>query len=492
MSIQSSKKNNRNLRRTLRFESMESRRLLAADLVQHNFDMPDDVDGDQYVSPIDALILINELNNPTGERAAVLRETAMRPLFMDVTGDGLVSPIDALSVINKLNATQNSSATPNSTPNAVTAVDANEDSEVSDETTVNETFELSLSGMLKGAGSGTASIHYQASTENGTPQNELNVSVRGGTPSSSLDVIVGGVSVGKVTTDATGNGYLALASVPNGSGESSLPAGFPQVVAGTTVTVGTLSGTLAVDSNNENEVDQQGENDGQFGDQNALCELTDAESNDDAPLPTLPIAKTTLPVTTSTTKPTPVVTTPLTATPKVSTSTPSVTNIPTTPSVTNIPTNPSDRQSNEAGETRFTSMLVGTGNQLGYVQFESDNEHVLLNTELGVSVNYLAPNALLNVIIGGVTIGQIQTDANGHGDLDLSSNPRETNEQALPANFPVITAGTKIQIGTEMLGTFKGNLETGTPPAIAATLSAQPAKLNALERTNLNRRIRER
>ncbi|MFO0818661.1 MAG: RHS repeat-associated core domain-containing protein [Pirellulales bacterium] len=72
----------------------------------HNESAPRDVDGSGGHEPIDALLVINELNAP------VYRDTLgnlppSRPLevvqFLDVTDDGMVTPIDALLVINTLN-----------------------------------------------------------------------------------------------------------------------------------------------------------------------------------------------------------------------------------------------------------------------------------------------------------------------------------------------------------------------------------------------------
>ena len=47
----------------LRIESLEQRRLLAADLLVFQNPRPSDVT-DQYVSPVDALAIINQLNSP--------------------------------------------------------------------------------------------------------------------------------------------------------------------------------------------------------------------------------------------------------------------------------------------------------------------------------------------------------------------------------------------------------------------------------------------
>ncbi|MEM7311586.1 MAG: GEVED domain-containing protein, partial [Planctomycetota bacterium] len=70
----------------------------------------EDVNNDGIVSPIDALLIINELNNPQvsdpNNGALSLDEDDLpgeNGPFLDVNGDGFVSPIDALLVINRLN-----------------------------------------------------------------------------------------------------------------------------------------------------------------------------------------------------------------------------------------------------------------------------------------------------------------------------------------------------------------------------------------------------
>ncbi len=64
---------------------------------------PLDVNGDGLVTPLDALILINDLNrNPSGELPAGSAGEAS-PIKPDVNGDGLLSPLDVLIIINDLN-----------------------------------------------------------------------------------------------------------------------------------------------------------------------------------------------------------------------------------------------------------------------------------------------------------------------------------------------------------------------------------------------------
>ena len=87
-----------NRRRRLRFESLEQRALLAADMQSlHNFAMPEDCDASGSVSPLDALVIINELNRP--ESSFVQDSFKM----IDVDADGRLTPLDALVVINHLN-----------------------------------------------------------------------------------------------------------------------------------------------------------------------------------------------------------------------------------------------------------------------------------------------------------------------------------------------------------------------------------------------------
>jgi Dockerin type I domain len=66
-----------------------------------------DVNRSMSVTPLDALLIINELNRPTISRPGFKLPT-VRPFdstlpYFDTSGDGLCSPLDALLVINALN-----------------------------------------------------------------------------------------------------------------------------------------------------------------------------------------------------------------------------------------------------------------------------------------------------------------------------------------------------------------------------------------------------
>lgn len=66
-----------------------------------NQDYPEDVNGSGGVDPIDALILINEIN--AGASRPLDGSSLTNPPFYDVNGDRALSPLDILQVINYIN-----------------------------------------------------------------------------------------------------------------------------------------------------------------------------------------------------------------------------------------------------------------------------------------------------------------------------------------------------------------------------------------------------
>lgn len=71
----------------------------------YNYASPMDVNGDGLVSPLDALVVINTLNQLGSVPVANLaRPTDGSSMYVDTNRDGFLSPIDALLIINSLNA----------------------------------------------------------------------------------------------------------------------------------------------------------------------------------------------------------------------------------------------------------------------------------------------------------------------------------------------------------------------------------------------------
>ena len=64
---------------------------------------PMDVNGDSYVSSIDVLLILNDLNANSARQLPLPTDGESPPPFLDVSGDSFVTPIDALLVLNDLN-----------------------------------------------------------------------------------------------------------------------------------------------------------------------------------------------------------------------------------------------------------------------------------------------------------------------------------------------------------------------------------------------------
>jgi membrane-associated phospholipid phosphatase len=83
-------------------EQLEPRHMMASDWQNHL--LIRDVDGSGLVTPLDALVLVNHLNE-SGSRSLHDAAPSTGP-FWDVNGDELCTPLDLLMVINALNAMQ--------------------------------------------------------------------------------------------------------------------------------------------------------------------------------------------------------------------------------------------------------------------------------------------------------------------------------------------------------------------------------------------------
>jgi hypothetical protein len=87
-------------------ESLESRAMMAADAF-HNFTMPEDADASGVVTPLDALVVINRINQSIAGNPSGVAPSRSHSAMVDVDADQTVTPLDALVVIDALNA-QNS------------------------------------------------------------------------------------------------------------------------------------------------------------------------------------------------------------------------------------------------------------------------------------------------------------------------------------------------------------------------------------------------
>jgi hypothetical protein len=182
--------------RALRCESLESRSMMAADLVVHNFLQPHDVNDDRLVSPSDALRLINSLNAPSATDD---------PIFADVNDDSKLSPLDALVVINSLN-----------TQGATTA---------------------SQQARLAGKQAG---VSARVELEVEGAEIEMSIRVLGGAAGSTHPVTLDNVLLGNMIIDSKGRGRMDLSRGDDNDKDLPLPPSITQLKPEMVLVIGDL------------------------------------------------------------------------------------------------------------------------------------------------------------------------------------------------------------------------------------------------------------
>jgi hypothetical protein len=90
----------------------------------------------------------------------------------------------------------------------------------------------------------TGTMHGRAAYQTTPSSSMFTVSISGAAASTTYAVVIDGVTVGQLTTNASGGGTLTMSS-DAGAHETPLPANFPQIHDGSTVTVGPLHGMLS-------------------------------------------------------------------------------------------------------------------------------------------------------------------------------------------------------------------------------------------------------
>lgn len=98
-------------------------------------------------------------------------------------------------------------------------------------------------------------------------------------------------------------------------------------------------------------------------------------------------------------------------------------------------------------------LAAADGTVLGEVEFEQSPEDGDMEVELEIELTNAAPGTY-DILLGGVTIGQITVSAGGVGKVEFSNQPDDVDELPLPVNLPAITAGTTVAIGSIASGTF--------------------------------------
>ncbi len=170
-------------KRRLTSEKLESRALMAADLI-HNFMKPHDVNDDGKVSALDALVVINHLNGRPSNAGS-----DDSGFFPDVNDDSRLSPLDVLHVVNVVNNP------------ATLPVDANE-------------------YWLQGNSGAHARVEMQSE---GT-EVELSVKLVSAEANKSYPVTLNDIALGELTTDSKGRGRIKLSQGDNNRNRQALPS----------------------------------------------------------------------------------------------------------------------------------------------------------------------------------------------------------------------------------------------------------------------------
>jgi Ca2+-binding RTX toxin-like protein len=104
-------------------------------------------------------------------------------------------------------------------------------------------------------------------------------------------------------------------------------------------------------------------------------------------------------------------------------------------------------------DNEFRAILSGQNNVSGEAEYEAENENGVLKTKFKVKVEDLAPNSSFDIVIDGITVGQIGTNASGNAEIKFSSNP-SGGEVPFSGNFPTLHDGSIILVSNVLQGTF--------------------------------------
>ena len=109
-----------------------------------------------------------------------------------------------------------------------------------------------------------------------------------------------------------------------------------------------------------------------------------------------------------------------------------------------------DDQDVDEDEIELEAELTGTSSATGEAEFETEGAQ----TEFEVEVEDAEANTSYDVLVDGIFVGSLVTDAAGAGSLELSSDP-DDDELPLPDNFPMISEGVLVEIAGLVSGAFQ-------------------------------------
>ncbi|TWU08413.1 autotransporter outer membrane beta-barrel domain-containing protein [Stieleria varia] len=95
---------------------------------------------------------------------------------------------------------------------------------------------------------------------------------------------------------------------------------------------------------------------------------------------------------------------------------------------------------------KWSASLIGSGT--GQASFKNKGH----DQELSLRVFGAPANSTLDVVLGSVRVGRIQTNRTGYGRLELEN---DDDHRSIPIGFPVVGTGTTISVGNALSGVFE-------------------------------------
>ncbi|MBI3462892.1 MAG: hypothetical protein HY000_07500 [Planctomycetes bacterium] len=98
-------------------------------------------------------------------------------------------------------------------------------------------------------------------------------------------------------------------------------------------------------------------------------------------------------------------------------------------------------------DLEFKAHLTGPTGATGRAKMEIEQEEDGLEAEFKVEFDGATANTTFDVTVDGVVVGQVTSDAVGHGKLKFSNDPDEGDEGAFASAFPEIQANSVVTVG---------------------------------------------
>lgn len=99
--------------------------------------------------------------------------------------------------------------------------------------------------QLSGSGLASGKAGYKERVRGSLLEQRFTVEVEDATPGDALTVTINGTTFGTIVVNGLGIAEMELRSVSDDPGVGPIPAGFPRIQVGDTISVGALNGTFA-------------------------------------------------------------------------------------------------------------------------------------------------------------------------------------------------------------------------------------------------------